>query len=461
MSVKVLVTHCLRGVANSLRLRLMLGAAAISVLFMLALLPALRGAFVIALEESIHMRLESDASALIASAYITDGRLDMPDDLPSSEYDDLDASQLAYIYDGEGKLVWWSRSSENESVPYRPQLGRHDHELMQLKDVNGREFFAHQMEVDQLRGQKVSFYVVSMQPASDYQGLYDDFIEQLYIWLSGAAVVLLALLWFGLTWGFRSLRGLSSELDEVEAGSRDSLSEKHPRELLRLTRSLNRLLDGERRQRERYRHSLDDLAHSLKTPLSVLQGVSEVLADKSGEGEQARVLQNQVERMSQQIGYQLQRASLRKSGLVRHRVRLAPLIDTLCDALDKVYRDKRVQIERKFDPGLMVPMEQGALLEMLGNLLENAYRLCLRHIRISADVRDGFCEVRVADDGPGVPANQRARILKRGERLDSQHPGQGIGTAVVKDIVESYEGELFLEDSDLGGADFRIRFPLL
>ena len=191
----------------------------------------------------------------------------------------------------------------------------------------------------------------------------------------------------------------------------------------------------------------------------MLQGVSETI-NKSANPEQAHVLRSQIERMSQQVDYQLQRATLRKSGLVRHRVRLAPLLDLLCEALDKVYRDKKVQVERAFDPALEVPVEQGALLELLGNLLENAYRLCLGRIRVSAVQGAGFCELRVEDDGPGVPVDQRARILKRGERLDAQHPGQGIGTAVVRDIVESFDGELALDDSSLGGAEFRIRLPL-
>ncbi|MDH4555848.1 HAMP domain-containing protein [Pseudomonas sp. BN417] len=450
-----------RRLGASLRVRLMLGAAVMAVLFMLALLPALRGAFVIALEQSIQQRLASDASALIAAARVESGQLRMPEKLPNEEFDNLEARQLGYIYDSEGQLVWQSRSSRDERMDYQPRYDGQTHEFLRIADGEGREFFVYDVEVDLLRGHKAAYSVVTMQPFNDYQGMYDGFVQQLYFWLGAALLVLLGLLWFGLTWGFRSLRGLSAELDEVESGSRDSLSDEHPRELLRLTKSLNRLLDSERRQRERYRHSLDDLAHSLKTPLSVLQGVSEVIANQPEAREQARVLQNQVERMSQQIGYQLQRASLRKSGLVRHRAELAPLLDTLCDALDKVYRDKRVRVGRAFDSGLMIPMEQGALLELLGNLLENAFRLCLGEIRVSARVQDGYCELRVEDDGPGVPVGQRERILKRGERLDSQHPGQGIGTAVVKDIIESYDGELFLEDSPLGGAEFRIRFPLL
>ncbi|MBD2839200.1 histidine kinase [Pseudomonas sp. JM0905a] len=450
-----------RKLGSSLRLRLMLGAAVMAVLFMLALLPALRGAFVIALDQSIQQRLAADASALIAAARVENGQLEMPDKLPNEEFDNLEASQLGYIYDSEGRLVWQSLSSRDERVGYSPRYDGQGHEFLRVADARGREFFVYDVEVDLLRGQKAAYSVVTMQPVSDYQSMYDGFLKQLYVWLGGALLVLLGLLWFGLTWGFRSLRGLSAELDQVESGSRDSLSDEHPRELLRLTKSLNRLLDSERRQRERYRHSLDDLAHSLKTPLSVLQGVSENIAARPDDREQARVLQSQIERMSQQISYQLQRASLRKSGLVRHRVQLAPLLDTLCDALDKVYREKRVRVERDFDKALMIPMEQGALLELLGNLMENAFRLCLGQIRVSARVRDGYCELKVEDDGPGVPVDQRDRILKRGERLDGQHPGQGIGTAVVKDIIESYDGELFLEESPLGGAEFRIRFPLL
>ncbi|WP_082073328.1 ATP-binding protein [Pseudomonas sp. LFM046] len=445
----------------SLRVRLMLGAAVMAVLFMLALLPALRGAFVIALEQSIQQRLAADASALIAAARVENGHLQMPEKLPNEEFDNLDARQLGYIYDSDGRLVWQSRSSRDERLDYRPRYDGQTHEFLRITDGEEGEFFVYDVEVDLLRGQKAAFSIVTMQPLADYKSMYDGFVNQLYLWLGAALLVLLGLLWFGLTWGFRSLRGLSAELDEVESGSRDRLSDEHPRELLRLTKSLNRLLDSERLQRERYRHSLDDLAHSLKTPLSVLQGVSETIAARPVDREQARVLQGQIERMSQQIGYQLQRASLRKSGLVRHRVQLAPLLDNLCDALDKVYREKRVRMARDFDPGLMMPMERGALLEMLGNLLENAFRLCLGHIRVSAEVRDGCCELRVEDDGPGVPVDQRDRILKRGERLDTQHPGQGIGTAVVKDIIESYDGELFLQDSSLGGAEFRIRFPLL
>jgi two-component system sensor histidine kinase PhoQ len=444
----------------SLRSRLMLGATVLAFLFMLALLPALRGAFVFALEQSIETRLSADAVALISAARTENGILKMPDILPDEEFDELKSKLLGFIYDRQGNLVWQSRPTMDFSVEYSPRYDGAGHEFLSVKDRNGHEFYVYDVEVDLLRGKSAAFSVITMQPASNYQPMYKEFMSQLYLWLGGALLVLLVLLWFGLTWGFKSLRRLSVELDEVEAGARASLTELHPKELLRLTRSLNRLLESERQQRERYRHSLDDLAHSLKTPLAVLQGVGEVVATQPQNREQSQVLHQQVERMSQQIDYQLQRASLRKSGLIRYRVTVAPLLLSLCGALDKVYRDKQVQVTQVFSAKQQLPLEQGALLELLGNLLENAYRLCVSQIRVTVRSLPSAYELLVEDDGPGVPEHQRERILQRGERMDTQHPGQGIGLAVVMDIVESYCGKLSLETSDLGGAAFRLRFAL-
>ena len=441
----------------SLRLRLMLGAAGLAALFMLALLPALQGAFSLTFERVIEQRLAADASTLITAAHVEDGRLLMPERMPDEEFNLPDAQLLGFIYDRRGDLVWHSRSAADERIDYRPRYEGRTSEFLRTRDAAGLEYFVYDVELQLAGSRDNAFSFVTMQPTSEYLSLFDEFRRQLYLWLGSGLLVLLILLWLGLTWGFRTLKRVSAELDEVEGGQRQHLSDEHPRELLRLTRSLNRLLDSERRQREQYRNSLGDLAHSLKTPLSVLQGVGESLAAQTQSREPAQVMQAQIERMSQQIGYQLQRASLGKSGLVRHRVELKPLLISLCSTLDKVYRDKHVQVEMQLAEPCLVPMEQGALMELLGNLLENAYRLCLQQVRISASHHEGDLLLGVEDDGPGVPVGQRERIIRRGERLDGQHPGQGIGLAVVKDILDSYGGELSLAESALGGAAFRIR----
>lgn len=443
---------------RSLRVRLMLAAASLALLFMLALLPALQKAFSLALQESIEQRLASDVTTLISAARVERGQLQMPALLPDERFNLPYTGLLGYIFDRQGTLVWQSRATRNRNINYHPRYDGRGNEFARIHQDDGEEFFVYDVEVKLLGGKSAAFSIVALQPVREYQDTLNGLREKLYLGFGAALLALMALLWAGLTWGLRSLRRLSSELDEVESGARDGLSREHPRELLRLTGSLNRLLQSEREQRQRYRDSLDDLAHSLKTPLAVLQGVGESM--EQGDREQARVLQSQIERMSQQIDYQLQRASLRKSGLVRHQVQLAPLLDSLCATLAKVYRDKQVQVTLDVAPQARVPMEQGALLELLGNLLENAYRLCLGRVQVSLQQAPGQLTLSIEDDGPGVPPGQRERILERGERLDRQHPGQGIGLAVVKDIIDSYDAELSLGDSELGGAAFRIAFRL-
>ena len=446
---------------RSLRVRLMLAATLLAVLFMLALLPAMQGAFSLALKDAIEQRLASDVTTLISAAKMEKNRLKMPALLPDEQFDLPDSRVLGYIYDRDGNLVWRSRATQEENINYKPRYDGRGNEFASIREDNGEEFFVYDVEVKLLGGKSAAFSFVALQPMREYNLTLEGLRENLYLGFGAALIVLLALLWIGLTWGLRALRRLSQELDEIETGKRDSLSEQHPRELLRLTGSLNRLLHSEREQRTRYRDSLDDLAHSLKTPLAVLQGVSESMAQRPTEREQAWVLQSQIERMNQQISYQLQRASLRKSGLVRHQVELLPVVQSLCNTLGKVYRDKQVKVSYDIPELSHVPIEQNALLELLGNLLENAYRLCLGQVRISLHRNAHGIEVCVEDDGPGVPEDQRARILQRGERLDRQHPGQGIGLAVVKDIIESYDARLTLDDSALGGAAFRIFFPAL
>jgi two-component system sensor histidine kinase PhoQ len=444
---------------RSLRLRLMLAAAFLAVIFALMLIPALQGAFSLALRGSIEQRLASDVTTLVSAARIEDDHLLMPTVLPGEQFNLPGSRLIGYIYDRDGNLVWRSRAAEDEDINYLPRYDGKGDQFSKLRDIHGEEFFVNDVEIRLLGGRNAAFSIVALLPVQEYQETISELRLRLYLSFGGALLVLLALLWLGLTWGLRALRGLSQELDEVEAGGRDSLSEKHPSELLRLTGSLNRLLSSEREQRIRYRDSLGDLAHSLKTPLAVLQGVSETIAKRPQDLDQARILQTQIERMSQQISYQLQRASLRKSGLVRHHVALRPVVESLCNTLDKVYRDKQVNVTLALPEQSMVAMEEGALLEMLGNLLENAYRLCISEVRVSQQMSAAGNELCVEDDGPGVPQNQRARILRRGERLDRQNPGQGIGLAVVKDIIESYGARLTLDDSALGGAAFRIHFP--
>ena len=293
-----------------------------------------------------------------------------------------------------------------------------------------REYFVYDVELHLAGSRDNAFSFVTMQPTSEYLSLFEEFRRQLYLWLGSGLLVLLALLWLGLDLGLSHAQAGQRRTRPGRSGQRERLSDDHPRELLRLTRSLNRLLDSERRQREQYRNPGRSGAQP-ENPAQRAAGRRRDASAQSQSREQAQVMQAQIERMSQQIGYQLQRASLGKSGLVRHRVELRSLLDSLCSTLDKVYRDKRVQIDVQLVEPCVVPMEQGALMELLGNLLENAYRLCLGRSASAPARMTATCCWASRTTAPACRWTS-ARIIRRGERLDAQHPGQGIGLAVVR-----------------------------
>ncbi|HCL74592.1 MAG TPA: histidine kinase, partial [Pseudomonas sp.] len=203
----------------SLRLRLTLGAAGLAILFMLALVPVLQAAFSLAFERVITQRLAADANTLITAARFEEGKLTMPERLPDEEFDLPDAQLLGYIFDAAGQRLWQSRSAEDESIDYRPHYHGGITEFRRTRDTDGLEYFVYDVELD-LGGSEGdgSFSFITMQPTSEYHSLYEEFRQQLFLWLGGGLLVLLALLWLGLTWGFRSLKRLSHELDQVESG---------------------------------------------------------------------------------------------------------------------------------------------------------------------------------------------------------------------------------------------------
>ncbi|MBX9756213.1 MAG: HAMP domain-containing protein [Pseudomonadaceae bacterium] len=441
---------------RSLRLRLLLGASLLVLCSLLLMLPAMREAFDRAVENFVAARLAADANTLIAAAQVHNGQLQMPQRLADDAFNQPQSRLLGYLYDAADRQLWHSASASDERPLYQPQFDGQPHGLARAQDSAGQQYFVYDSEIT-LNGLGLS--VVTMQPVDDFERLQSAFMRQLGLWLGGILLTLLSLLWLGLNWLLRPLGRLRQQLDEIEAGQRELLDEDVPNEIQRLTHSLNRLLSHERLQRERYRDTLGDLAHSLKTPLTVLQGVADGLRRHPAQGEQVATMQAQISRMSQQIDYQLQRASQRHGALLGHRLQLQPLLQSLLDTLDKVYADKRVQTQLLVNPNFCVQAEDAALLELFGNLLENAYRLCLSRVQVCAEVDGDWLRIAVEDDGPGIPTARRALVLQRGIRSDSRHPGQGIGLAVVQDILEGYQGELQIDDSALGGARFSLRLP--
>jgi len=232
----------------------------------------------------------------------------------------------------------------------------------------------------------------------------------------------------------------------------------YPRELAGVASNLNALLVGERKRVARYRDTLGNLAHSLKTPLAVMRA--------SLPGQQAAgAVSTEIDRMSGIIEHQLKRAAASGGALLGQApVDVAQVAAELRVALLKVYADKDLSIELAVAAGTQFIGDRGDLTELLGNLLDNACKWCRSRVRLGAALVVGAglrerLSVVVEDDGPGISAQDRARVLERGVRADEKVPGHGLGLSMVHDTVDMYGGWLGIDSSPFGGARFSLRLP--
>jgi len=311
------------------------------------------------------------------------------------------------------------------------------------------------------------FNFAVIESTSTYLAEVNKFRTSLWSWLGGVALVLLVLQLLLLHWGLTPLRRLAGDLKRMESGSSEELTENYPRELRAVTDNLNMLIKAERKQQQRYRETLGDLAHSLKTPLAVMTGIMETLAsaDKDDEVDTREPIgnaQEQLERMNQIIGYQLQRAvKTTGTSTLARRVGVADAADRIIRALDKVYAGKGMRTRSAIDPAILFMGDERDLMEVLGNVIDNAYKYGKSELTVTASVTQEprrSLSIVVEDDGPGISAPDAEFVLQRGARLDTLAQGQGIGLAVVTDIVGSYGGQIEIGVSKLGGARIQLVF---
>ena len=371
----------------------------------------------------------------------------------------LNSGLYAVITKPQGELLWQSPSSEGMDLSQNlltaddpPPTGVE--RFQALTDATPFLRFQFQTTWETEEGEDTPLVFTILETQTALRAELGSFLRQLWFWLGSAALLLTAAQAAILRWGLRPLRQLALDLRDLELGRRAALPERYPAELQPLATNLNQLLMREQLQRERYRNTLADLAHSLKTPLAVLR--------QSVEGNavpERALLDEQIGRMDQLIGYQLQRAVASGPHNLQQRVLLAPLVAKLINSFSKVYFDKQPQFSVQVAADCPCRGDESDLLEVLGNLLDNACKACRKKISVGATAGERWLLINVEDDGPGVPADQRERIQQRGQRADSYQPGQGIGLAVAVDILESYGAELDIGASELGGARFTIRWP--
>ncbi|WP_415883177.1 ATP-binding protein [Neptuniibacter sp. QD34_54] len=450
----------IRSPLQSLQGRLLIASAVILPIVLLIAGLALSKAYHSSLENSVRDRLQLQVYLLLGAVELKEDHILFPERLQEPRYEQINSGLYAAIHDQEGNILWRSLSSV---LLDDPQLS----EVINLSGLTtGEPRFEHLEEAQlyrfQLRiiwetaGKEKSYLFTVME--SDDLVIRDiqAYNQQLTAWLGIIFLVALLAQTFILSWGLTPLRRLAKDLKAIEAGKAETLEGLYPDEVEPVTTNLNGLIESERKQRERYRNTLGDLAHSLKTPLAVMRGAE--LEEHELPTYQSLVSE-QVERMNQIVQYQLSRAVKSQNKPLGKAVAVEPIIERMLSALGKVYRNKNIVSETALADALTFYGDERDLMEVLGMIMENAFKYGHSQVAISASQSDRELKITICDDGPGVTPEMRQVILQRGARLDTSIQGQGIGLSVATDIISSYQGQIEVKDSPLGGACFVIHFP--
>lgn len=285
------------------------------------------------------------------------------------------------------------------------------------------------------------------------------FERRLYLYLAVFGAGMIAINALAILIGLQPLRRVSAALAQVREGTARRLTGKFPTEIEPLANETNALIDNNRRIVERARTQVGNLAHSLKTPLAVMLNEARSIGGDKGRlvGEQASAMQRQVEHYLQRARVAAQRDSV---------VYRTPVVATLTPMV-RVVQKLNPRIGLGFEhPGeeVLFGGEGADLEEIVGNLLENASKWGKARVRLTVVAPetggDGRSfELRIEDDGPGIPEDKAREVLRRGARLDETTPGSGLGLAIVADLVKEYGGTLALGRSGLGGLKATVRLP--
>ncbi|TMP43001.1 histidine kinase [Pseudoalteromonas citrea] len=439
---------------NAAQISLKIRQGFILVFVLIIALPALffsiGRAYHASLVDATEKTLEAHLYSLISEVeFVADG-IEMPRTILAPELNRLNSDTFAMVYQDQ-TLVWYSESAVNLSVTPEFIDGRAGAAEFELVEYNSAKYWQLSLTVilgNAEQSQHARFVLLKSNDALVAQ--MSGFRNTLVNWMLVMGVIIAGLMAVGFIWNARPLQRLDKEIKEVEAGERDKISGLYPIELQTIKADLNLLLDSQRRQKERYRASLSDLAHALKTPLAVLKS-SPMATDADA--------QEQLDRINAMIEHQLKRAATGASDTWKKQTVIEPVLKSILNAMRKVYHDKHIDFQYSCDDSLAFLGDKTDLMEILGNIIDNACKACAKQVEINISVleKKGL-RIEICDDGPGVPEHRRSELLKRGARLDTYEAGHGVGMAIVSDLVNAYHGQIHIDNSPLGGARFTIEF---
>lgn len=445
---------------NALRARLLLASLLLLPVFFGLTGFALQQAFHHSLEAAEEERLKLQVYLILGAAELDGDQIMIPDTLQEPRYAQLESGLYGVLHGSNQRLIWRSGSSTLIADELLQQLagaelGTGESSFYELPE---QALFVYQFAlIWEINGNEQNYLFTVLESNSSVRAEQKAFNTRLWGWLGAAIILFLLVETLLISWSLKPLTRLAKDLKRIEQGQSDQLTGEYPTEVQAVTDNLNLLIDNERQQRERYRNTLGDLAHSLKTPLAVVRGAKE---ERLSFDQYQALITDQAARMEQIVQYQLARAVKSQGRTLAKRVPVAPIVERMVGALQKVYRDKAIDVQLSLDGGYQLAADERDLMELIGNILENAFKYGCSQVSVSLSHGKGMLHIEIADDGAGVSLAQRQTILKRGQRADTSAPGQGIGLSVAVDILSSYDGELDVSESDLGGALFTVSLPL-
>lgn len=448
---------------NSLQNRVLLSEAVSLSVFLIALALILDQAVVRIARDGVETRLETQIYMLLGATNLdADGEFSVAEPLPEPVFRQPGSPSFARVYGSGGELIWASESSVGRPKITPPFLepGRFSFFEPAHDSAAAGFLFMHfnvvwEAENGALQRDLTLQVAETRMRFAEQIGIFRSMLLRGFLLLGICFLAFNSLL---LRYVLSPLRKLSDEVRQIELGERECLSSSYPSELQMLADNLGILIRQGQGLVVRYRNALADLAHSLKNPLAVLKNSLNAEASRIDEPG----LLEQVDRIGQAVDYQLKRATAAQQTQFGRSVEVAPLVEKLVRALSKVYAEKHLDIRIEVEPGSRFHGDAEDFYEMLGNLADNACKWARNRVAISVrterlgDMSRRRLSIDVVDDGPGLTTTDFARLRTRGARGERSVSGQGIGLAVVCELVEAtYAGQITLLSSEVG-THFRI-----
>ena len=446
----------------------LLGRFAVASFFILPLFITLCGALLV--NSFKHSQLNAEQETLQAQLYlilsqtiVENQQAKLPPALTEPRFNQSGSGLYGFVFDTQGKELWRSLSASliTQSFFQAEENFKTDNKHFWQIDLNKLEavnVFSHDIEWVDSRNLSTGLRFIIASDNTPLRAELKSYQKRTWQWLGLMTLLLILAQIAILRWGLKPLQKLSNQLNQLQSNTIQQLDSNYPKEINPVIDNFNSILSFEKQQRQRYKNTLSDLAHSLKTPLAVIQSQLDdtSLANKT--------VQDQIDRIGQIIDHQLKRAVIHVNQNtlqnLSDKTPLKKLVDRLINTLKKVYREKNILFTNLIDDDVTVAIEESDLLEALGNILENACKYGKDSVTISASENEDEITILISDNGPGIPKKQQTTLLARGARGDTAHTGQGIGLSVSLDIISGYGGGLQVENNlrppHLNGACFSI-----